>query len=352
MVLVGPLEIVDVVEAVEAELLVHAVAVPVGRKVGVDGGRLVAELGHTARQGVDVREVVEGIGVFAVAHVGHGRACQELELRVAGAAAVDRHDEFAAGQGVGKARLEEGRALVAIEVAEEGQVREGLVHHDDDGGLQLVPLRLRGVGLRGRPRRLLIAGHEIVLGVLCGVGGVAGRLVDRQVLGLRDEGGQEALRLEVGDLPFPPVLDLDAEEVLVARDEDRKDEQGGRGDAQDERPGGRAEPMQGAGEGRGEGPLPLGLLIGCGIRVRHVALGVGPVEDQRANGAAHARERHRPEHARVQVVLVAAAHGHRGAEGEDVAEHEHRVFELQDEGLDDAEGGEVADQDARDDGVA
>ena len=52
------------------------------------------------------------------------------------------------------------------------------------------------------------------------------------------------------------------------------------------------------------------------------------------------------------MVLVAAAHGHRGAEGEDVAEHEHRVFELQDEGLDDAEGGEVADQDARDDGVA
>ena len=89
VVLLGALEIVDVQEGVEAHLLVHAVAVPVGGEVGVDGTRLVAELREAAGQSLDLGEVVERVGVFAVADKGHRGARQELELGVAGAAAVD-----------------------------------------------------------------------------------------------------------------------------------------------------------------------------------------------------------------------------------------------------------------------
>ena len=244
------------------------------------------------------------------------------------------------GQRVGHARLKEGRPLVAAQVAPGRQVGEGLVHHDDDGGLQLVVLRLGGMGGRGVAVCLRVAGDEVVFRVSCRDGGVAGRLVDRQVLRLGDEGGQEALRLEVGDLPLPPVLDLDVEEVLIARHEHGEDQQGERTEAQDEGAHVGSEPAPG-----GDGAPGLG---GGG----HAALRVGPVEDERADGTAGAGADHRPEHAGVEVVLVAAADRHGRARGEDVAEHEHRVFELQDKGLDDAEGGEVAYEDRRRDRMA
>ena len=319
---VGALERVDVVEGVEAHLLVDERAVPVAREVGVDGGRLVSEVLEGARHALHVREAHLRVGVLVLTDVVEVHARERLELGVAGASAEDRDVAVALRDGVGEAGVEESRALIACvsDVLVDGEVRVRLVHDDDDRGLFLVELALR---LRARlVRPLVVCGGELGLVLLGRLGAVPLGDGNLEGLELLDEARPEALLGRGGH--GVPVVEVHAEVGAVlgdgheAAERDQADH-GGEGAAQ------RASVQ--------EGDVRAGRRHG---------------EDVRGAGDADARVADGLDHGGVNLVDVRAAHLGGGAERQEVGGCDRRPLEEEHEVVCDAdeEHGDDADGDA------
>ena len=145
----GALERGDVVERVEAQLAIHAVAPPVGGVGRVYGARGVAQGLEVRDQVLVAAQVVEHVGIHAVAEVSHARSREELELAVARPRAERRR--------VGGAPCERllrqfvvvrGPCRRACEALEPRKVGKRLVHDGYDGGQHLVGALLRAVPTR------------------------------------------------------------------------------------------------------------------------------------------------------------------------------------------------------------
>ena len=125
----------DVVERVESELLVDAVAPPVGRLGRVNRMGAVPQAAEVGGEVVHPFQIVEHVGVHAAAHVAHGGAGEELELAVAGAPAHGRDVHVARGQGiVGHLVEERRRGVCSLKAGVFGEIGERLVHDGDDVG--------------------------------------------------------------------------------------------------------------------------------------------------------------------------------------------------------------------------
>ena len=142
----------------------------------------VAEFLELSGEGGDVAEVVEGVGVLVATNEAEGVAGEKLELGVARAASQYRHGEGAALKGAGEVVVVGGAGVARIEPVEDGEVGEGLVHDGDDGGLLGVESGRCCGALGGCSARGVVAGGELFLGCLGGLGGVVVGLGDGEVL--------------------------------------------------------------------------------------------------------------------------------------------------------------------------
>ena len=137
-----PLEVVDIQKLSEHHLAIDRRALIVHAELRVHRGGPVPQSIELAREAVDMAEVVQLVGDLVRPEERGVRSGEELELRVRRAASGNRDVERTAHERVRKA-VEALRPRIAglAQGVVDGEVREALIHHGDDGRLQRLELR-------------------------------------------------------------------------------------------------------------------------------------------------------------------------------------------------------------------